>query len=664
MLNSFGDCGHSFGFRSPVQGNDSSGEVSVFNISPTGLLDALRKRLLARPVENRFREVVVGLRIRGHKRRKRRQGRAEVEVIERSERFPRGRRELVDNQGATGANNAKHLPQGQIRVIDVTQAVRDGHRIKRAVRKGQGCRIAGNEVHVGLALLTDGDHADREVERNGLRPSILVHLGGRAGSGRNIKDLHTGGNPQGLADSRPPYVHLPHGQNGIGDVVTLGDIIEHTRHIARVFLQGGSTHISIMDPYQVCFLLVSDLTRLFAFTRQAASRPSPGDIPHPRKNLMWVTATGGMVGWGEAAVGTFEGPDRFTAAQRWFDDIIAAAIIDDPVARPGTGLTAFGTFSFSDTSADISTVTIPQRILGWDSDGAWETVISTDQNATITAEPIEPIGDFGHVDWSAGHLDEEGFNSAVAETVELLARGEAKKVVLARDIDIVSEFPMDERLLVAKLTRAFPSTWTYLVSGMIGATPEMLASVRDGHLTTRVLAGSWPTTQGQEAAEYALRSSAKDIAEHRYASDSVLHALDIQASGPVRANGPTILHLPNVVHLATDFEADLAAGWTGLTAAGAMHPTAAVGGTPTDTALEVIDRIEALDRGRYAAPVGWMDSSGNSDWALALRCAQLDRNDPHRARAFAGGGIMERSVPQQELAETEAKFSAILKAFE
>lgn len=95
-----------------------------------------------------------------------------------------------------------------------------------------------------------------------------------------------------------------------------------------------------------------------------------------------------------------------------------------------------------------------------------------------------------------------------------------------------------------------------------------------------------------------------------------------------------------------------------------MHPTAAVGGTPTDRALAVIDEIEGLDRGRYAAPVGWMDSDGNSDWALALRCAQLDQNDPRRARALAGGGVMDRSVPQQELAETEAKLSAVLRAFE
>lgn len=379
---------------------------------------------------------------------------------------------------------------------------------------------------------------------------------------------------------------------------------------------------------------------------------------------MWVSEHSGLIGWGEATRATFAGPDRFTQAQQWFDELVKLAQISDSVTRPGTGLTAFGTFSFANESRDSSTIIVPERIIGWDERGAWETVISTEESATTTAETIEAISDVGHVHLSAGELDEDGFTSAVEETVELLSRGEAKKVVLARDLDIRTEYPMDERLLIAKLAHAFPTCWTYCIDGMIGATPEMLASVRAGHLSTRVLAGSWPTTQGQDAAEHALRTSAKDIAEHRYASDSVLHALDLQASGPVRTNGPTILHLPNVVHLSTDFEADLAPGWTGLTAAGAMHPTAAVGGTPTDAALEIIDRIEGLDRGRYAAPVGWMDSAGNSDWALALRCAQLSPTDPNRARAFAGGGIMDRSVPAQELSETEAKFSAILKAFE
>ncbi|WP_182354417.1 chorismate-binding protein [Flaviflexus huanghaiensis] len=387
-------------------------------------------------------------------------------------------------------------------------------------------------------------------------------------------------------------------------------------------------------------------------------------MPQPRGNVIWVGQNSGMAGWGKAAVHTFSGPDRFRHAQEWFDSIAKASTIDDTVRRPGTGLTAFGTFSFSDESADVSTVIVPAVIRGWDADGAWETTISQTAGSAATSEPATPIGDLGRVTWGPGELDEDRFVEAVAETVDILATGEVKKVVIARDISIVSEKPMDERLLTARLARAFPSCWTFCIEGLTGATPEMLASVRGGHLKTRVLAGSWPTSGGHEAAEYALRSSAKDIAEHRYASDSVLHAIDLQASGPVRTNGPTILRLPNVVHLSTDFEADLAPGWTGLTAAGAMHPTAAVGGTPTDRALEVIARIEGLDRGRYAAPVGWMDAAGNADWALALRCAQLDADNPHQARAFAGGGVMDRSVPQQELAETEAKFSAVLRAFE
>lgn len=418
-----------------------------------------------------------------------------------------------------------------------------------------------------------------------------------------------------------------------------------------------------MDPYQVSFLLVSAITPLFVVTTPAEFRPSPGDIPHPRGNAIWVTQQAGLVSWGRAASATFSGPGRFTEAQRWFDELVAAAQITDEVGRPGTGLTSFGTFSFSEHSADVSTVTVPARILGWDEHGAWTTDIGTTDVGHRGPEPITPIGHLGTVTYGPGHIDEDRFTNAVTETVDVLARGEVKKVVLARDLDIVSELPMDERLLAAKLSRAFPTCWTYCIEGLLGATPEMLASVRGGHLTTRVLAGSWPTTGGHEAAEHALRTSAKDISEHRYASDSVLHALDLQASGPVRTYGPTILHLPNVVHLATEFQADLARGWTGLTAAGAMHPTAAVGGTPTNRALEIIDDIEGLDRGRYAAPVGWMDSAGNSDWALALRCAQLQSDDPHRARALAGGGVMDRSIPQQELAETEAKFSAVLRAF-
>jgi menaquinone-specific isochorismate synthase len=91
-----------------------------------------------------------------------------------------------------------------------------------------------------------------------------------------------------------------------------------------------------------------------------------------------------------------------------------------------------------------------------------------------------------------------------------------------------------------------------------------------------------------------------------------------------------------------------------------LHPTAAVAGTPTSEAIRIIDKLESFDRGRYAGPVGWVDSHGNGEWAVALRCAQVDGT---RITAYAGAGIVAGSDAQRELAETELKFRPIIEAF-
>ena len=121
---------------------------------------------------------------------------------------------------------------------------------------------------------------------------------------------------------------------------------------------------------------------------------------------------------------------------------------------------------------------------------------------------------------------------------------------------------------------------------------------------------------------------------------------------------PTVLTLPNVLHLATQVRAELEIEATSLQVAGALHPTAALGGTPTLRALDTIAEIEGIDRDRYGAPVGWMDTRGG-EWCIALRCARIEGR---QAIAWAGGGIMADSDPDAEYAETEAKLAPVLGA--
>src|SRR5690606_20311160 len=232
----------------------------------------------------------------------------------------------------------------------------------------------------------------------------------------------------------------------------------------------------------------------------------------------------------------------------------------------------------------------------------------------------------------------------------------------------------DLRRFVRTLASEYPDTWAFAVDGLIEASPETLVTVHDGVATARVLAGTigrGPDADADTAASAHLASSTKDLDEHRYAVQSVLTALRPHARALAASEQPFMLKLPNLFHLATDVEGELSDGSSALDLVGALHPTAAVAGTPTDVALEAIRRLEPFDRGRYAGPVGWVDAAGNGEWAIALRCAQFgDTTARHFASyadstpvtAYAGAGIVAGSDPETELLETRVKFRPVVDA--
>jgi menaquinone-specific isochorismate synthase len=248
--------------------------------------------------------------------------------------------------------------------------------------------------------------------------------------------------------------------------------------------------------------------------------------------------------------------------------------------------------------------------------------------------------------------------AVVADGVRRINEGALEKVVLARDLIATAVAPIDVRWPLARLASTYPTCWTFHVDGMFGATPEMLVRRERGLVTSRVLAGTIRRT-GDDGRDLALAAtlarSSKDLEEHEYAVRSVADALEPHCSSMNVPEAPFVLHLPNVMHLATDVAGVVhdAATVSSLQLAASLHPSAAVGGTPTAEAVRLIDEIEGMDRGRYAGPVGWMDTSGDGEWAIALRSAEIAGNT---VRLFAGCGIVADSDPEAELAEAQAKF--------
>ena len=225
-----------------------------------------------------------------------------------------------------------------------------------------------------------------------------------------------------------------------------------------------------------------------------------------------------------------------------------------------------------------------------------------------------------------------------------IAAGDLDKVVLARDLVVDAQAPIDPRWLLQRLAERYDNTWVFAVDGLVGATPELLVRLEKGLVTSRVLAGTIRRT-GDDAHDLALAASlarsSKDLEEHEYAVRSVADALAPHCSSMNVPEAPFVLHLPNVMHLATDV-------------AGVLDRRRHLA-RPRRVAAPLRRRLRHADRGgrrrdrrarahgprplRRARRAGWT-RAGDGEWGIALRCGAFDADDPRRMRLFAGCGIV------------------------
>ena len=400
----------------------------------------------------------------------------------------------------------------------------------------------------------------------------------------------------------------------------------------------------------------------------------------PDRPLAWLRRGEGVVGVGEQSgyehVGA-EADPSLSAADAW-RLIAAEADVDDPVGLPGTGLIAFGALTFDARSAWPSRLIIPTTVVGRRGGRSWVTRIrrADGPHPPTGADMPQPraLGPSWSGTLGPGSLDPAGYQGAVRSALDAITAGEVGKVVVARDLVGTVPAGADLRRLVRALSVDYPDTWTFAVDGLIGASPETLVTVAGGAVTARVLAGT--AGRGTDHADDTgaatrLLESGKDRDEHRFAVRSVVEALAPHTRTLAADEEPFALELPNLWHLATDVAGVLGDVASSLDLVASLHPTAAVAGTPTDAALAVIRRIEPFDRGRYAGPVGWVDGSGDGEWAIALRCAQVGGLPARRGSAstgtipvtaFAGAGIVAGSDPEAEMLETRVKFRPIVDA--
>lgn len=362
-----------------------------------------------------------------------------------------------------------------------------------------------------------------------------------------------------------------------------------------------------------------------------------------RPAIWWSSPTTTLAGFGELRrMDTGRGPGRFEAARQQTSGVEIA----------------FASFSFGD-EGDSS-------------------VLAAETTVELTGEDIHWYG--RELDWSeaspplpartdrprfaGSSLPDHLWLEAVAKAITAIESGDLEKVVLARDHALWSKEPFDPHVILSRLHSRFAGCYLFLIDGLVGASPELLIRRNGTNLESVTLAGT--VGRGADEAEDTelgrkLMTSEKTRLEHRLAADEVGARLQEISSDLRFSANPELLVLANVQHLATRFQGNLDRPTHILDVADRLHPTPAVGGVSTKAALAMIAELEGMVRGRYAGPVGYFRQSGDGEFAIALRCAELSGA---RARLFAGNGIVTGSIPEEELEETRLKLRAMLSALE
>ena len=379
--------------------------------------------------------------------------------------------------------------------------------------------------------------------------------------------------------------------------------------------------------------------------------------------LSWVRNGEGLVGWGVHATTTVTGKDRFEKAREWWHHQLETFSVANSVHGSGTGPVLFTSFSFDRNEESV--LVIPQVVVGQKGAQSWITWIGDTSQPVLPESPAQFSR--GVFTFGDGSISTSAWKERVAQAIKRIEDTKVDKVVLARDLVATSTEEIQTIPVLKKLAAEYPSTWTFAVDGLVGATPELLLRLSRGMVTSRVLAGTIPKTGDDEkdlALAASLARSSKDLEEHEYAVRSVAEALEPFCSSTNVPESPFVLHLANVMHLATDVTGALIETKNRVDAFSllkSLHPSAAVCGTPRNIAFDIIDEIEGINRGRYAGPVGWIDASGDGELGIALRTGQITGKE---IRIYAGCGIVAGSNPDKELEESAAKMIPMRSALQ
>ncbi|MFK2824748.1 isochorismate synthase [Bacillus sp. B190/17] len=380
---------------------------------------------------------------------------------------------------------------------------------------------------------------------------------------------------------------------------------------------------------------------------------------------------------------------RYGEAEEKWNDMIKCASIHNPFDIYGVGPVLFGGFSFDPkqnqeeewTKFSSAFFYLPEYMLT-----TYEGDCYLTTNVICPSDELDELIDklVSKRNWLLAQVgldqpdeyaqlvnieekDAEQWKKAVNAAVDQIrSDDELKKVVLARKIVADFNKDIDQDQVLERLMEQQPESFIFSLEAMkccfLGASPERLVRKRDEVILSTCLAGSikrGQTDEEDQALGNQLLNDEKNRIEHDYVvqmikkeMEHLCHTVDIPCA-------PELMKIRDIQHLYTPVTGFTEEDRSILQFVEKLHPTPALGGLPNDKALPVIRQLEKMDRGFYAAPIGWMDYRKNGEFAVAIRSGLLRKQ---QAFLYAGCGIVENSEAESELAETYIKFRPMLRA--
>lgn len=383
--------------------------------------------------------------------------------------------------------------------------------------------------------------------------------------------------------------------------------------------------------------------------------------------------------------------DRFEQLEQLWDEFIAKASIYNPYRSQGTGVTALGGMNFDPlrkreplwSKFPMSELTIPSYLLVYDRGKYYATVncyVDQKDDAETVIEKINQMEQHlekgqnisnGSSSQIVERLEKDSvqWKESVRKAVDIIRAKEAEKIVLARELRLKLSDCAQISFLIEKLMETQRQSYVFAYEQgencFIGASPERLVQIQGDALLSTCLAGTAPRGENEDEdrqiANDELLYNDKNREEHEHVVQMIHSSISPFCHDINIPNQPVILTLRDLQHLYTPVTATLNEGVSVFQLIEVLHPTPALGGVPTNKALQFIREEEQFDRGWYGAPLGWLDSNRNSEFAVAIRSGLVQKDE---VSLFAGCGVMADSDPEQEYEETAVKFLPMLTILE